>query len=112
MKKTLILAVAGVVMSTAGCFPKAGPVPPPASANAVAAAAAKWPGVTSETLAAGRVTFVAKCNNCHAYPDVQAIEDAKWPSIVEEMGHKAKLYPPQTEGVLRFILASRASGAP
>jgi mono/diheme cytochrome c family protein len=112
MSKTSSFALLGFLFSIAGCFPTSGPVPPPISTDAATVAASKWPGTTPATLASGRDTFVRHCNNCHGYPDVQAVDEKSWPSIVEKMGHKAKLSPPETASVLQFVLASRANGAP
>jgi hypothetical protein len=93
--------------SVAACFPKAGGVPAPLAPASVEAARGRWPEVSSESLAAGRELFVAKCNHCHGYPDLVATEEAKWPEIVERMGPRSKLGPAEVNLVLRFIQAAR-----
>jgi hypothetical protein len=93
-----------------GCtlFPKAGNVPEPVSEADVARASAKWPpGVSQESLQAGRAQFMAKCNHCHDYPDLRAIDEPDWPSIVKRMGQKAQLSPQDVDNVLHFILVAR-----
>lgn len=82
-----------VVLGSCG-YPKSGPVPP-------------QPSDPAPAIAAGRATFTAKCNGCHGYPDVSAIADDKWPSIVKKMAGKADLTPAQGDEVLQFILAAR-----
>ena len=91
----------------AGCFPKAAPAPPAVSASGVARAAARWPGVTAEALSMGRDRFLAKCNACHAYPDLPAIAEERWPAIVERMAKKSSLGAEERDAVLRYVLASR-----
>ncbi len=92
----------------AGCYPKAAGAPPPLSAAGVDRAVARWPGTAPASLATGRELFVAKCNGCHGYPDLAAIQDDRWPSIVKSMAGKAHLGPAEGEAVLHFILASRS----
>ena len=92
----------------AGCYPKAGPAPGPVSANGVARASTRWPGVTGESLAAGHDLFIANCNRCHDYPDLTAVADEKWPAIVNRMGDKAELSPAQIDLVLHFVQTARS----
>lgn len=106
-KRSLVLLVA----FTACGYPKAGTVPAPVTPAAEASAATRWPGTTPESLRNGRDLFAAKCNDCHGHPDITAIADDRWPGIVQRMGKKAKLAEPQTQDVLRFILAARADVA-
>lgn len=92
-----------------GCgFPKAGPVPGPVSPGAATNAKAKWPGTTDESLASGRALFAAKCNACHSHPDVKAISEEKWPSILDRMAKKADLSQKEHDDVLHFVLAARS----
>jgi cytochrome c5 len=88
--RTFVLLAASVVAT--GCFyPKAGPAPEALSPAAAATAGAKWPGVTAASLSNGRDLFVARCNSCHAYPDIAAIADDHWPHIMDKMAGKAGL---------------------
>ena len=93
-------------------FPKAGPVPGPVSPERATAASTKWQGTTPESLAAGRETFSAKCNACHGHPDVSAIAEEKWPTILDAMAKKADLTPKQKDDVLHFILSARTPSTP
>jgi hypothetical protein len=95
----------------AGCYPKGAPAPAVLSANSVASASARWPGVTQSSLSAGRDQFVSKCNGCHAYPDLAAIPDERWPAIVERMAKKSGLGAEDGTAVLRYVLAARSEQA-
>src|SRR5579872_3234081 len=102
-------AWAWMVTAACGCgFPKSGPAPGPLSPEAVSAATARWPETSEAQLQSGRDLFVAKCNQCHSYPDVTAIEDERWTEILSRMGKKAELDEGQTEAVRRFVRAARA----
>jgi cytochrome c5 len=92
----------------AACYPKAGAVPAPAATADLATASARWPNASAEGLAAGRATFIEKCNGCHDYPDVTSIDEAKWPGILARMGKKADLDSAATENVLHFVLVARS----
>lgn len=105
-RQCIPLLVAALFMG--GCYPKSGPAPGPASPKGVAWASTHWPGATTESLAAGRDLFLANCNRCHDYPDVTDISEEQWPKIVDRMGNKADLAPPQRDLVLRFILTARS----
>ena len=100
------LAIFAITL-VAGCYPKSAPPPGAPSADAVARAATRFPGVTAEALAQGRELFVAKCNACHDYPDLSVINDERWPKIVKRMGGKAHVTPTESDAILHFILASR-----
>src|SRR5947199_159858 len=71
--------------------PKVGPAPAAVSAADVEKAKAKDPSATPEALEAGRALFVAKCNQCHGYPDRDGESVADWPGILDEMAKRAKL---------------------
>ncbi len=103
-----VVASVAECLAAAACYPKAGAAPPPVSEQAAAHAAAVWPGVTPERLAAGHDLFLARCNSCHDYPDLTAIPEENVPRIVERMAHKARLNPDQQDEVLKFVLASRS----
>jgi hypothetical protein len=106
------VALCAATFTQAGCYPKAGPPPGALSANSVTSASTRWPGATASSLSAGRDLFLARCNGCHAYPDLAAISDERWPDILEKMAKKADLGDEQRDSVLHFVLASRSeSGA-
>jgi cytochrome c5 len=108
-----IVALASLVTLAAGCiFPKAGTLPPPATAVEVARAQTRWPDANEATLATGRDLFASHCNACHSYPDVAAIPEDRWGPILEKMSRKAGLDQGQDEAVLRFILVARVGSAP
>jgi cytochrome c5 len=101
----LLFALGAAVV---GCYPKAGPAPGPVSANGVTSASTRWPGATAASLAAGHDLFLAKCNGCHAYPDLAAVRNEEWQGIVESMGKKSHLDADQRAEVLQFVLAKRS----
>jgi hypothetical protein len=105
------VALLAIGVAGAGCFPKTAAAPGPVSANGVTWASTRWPGVTAGALSAGRDHFVAKCSGCHGYPDLAAIQEGEWPTIVERMAKKAGLGAEERDAVLHFVLASRAEHA-
>jgi hypothetical protein len=91
-----------------GCYPKVAAPPGALSANSVASASTRWPGVTPESLSAGHDLFLAKCDQCHGYPDLTAISDERWPGILDSMAKKAHLSAEERDEVQHYILASRS----
>lgn len=55
----------------------------------------------------GRSIFLAKCGNCHDYPDPAAFGDDQWPGILDRMQKRAGLDPKQKESLLRYVRAAR-----
>lgn len=102
------VALVTVGLLEAGCYPKVAAPPGALSANAVASASTRWPGVTVSSLSHGRELFLAHCNACHGYPDLAAISDERWPGILEKMARKAGLGAEDRDAVLHFVLAARA----
>ncbi len=100
----------GVVVSAVGAcgVPRTAAAPGALSAAQVTAATRRWPDASAAQLAMGREAFIARCNHCHGYPDVDAVSDARWPQVLERMGRNASLDATQTEAVLRFVRAARA----
>lgn len=96
-----------VLAITACGYPKTAAAPGPVTGTAAETAATRWPGTTPASLNTGRELFLAKCNDCHGYPDTKRIADERWPKILTRMGKKADLTPEQTETVLRFVLTTR-----
>lgn len=97
-----------LLLGTSACgFPKTGPAPGAIDARQTTAAEQRWPGTTVADLEAGRKLFLDSCADCHGYPDLQAIPEARWEGVMREMGPKADLTPEQSGQVLRFILAVR-----
>ncbi|MFO0612787.1 MAG: hypothetical protein U0414_09380 [Polyangiaceae bacterium] len=95
----------------AGCYPKAGAAPGSISPEEVEWAAAKWPGTTEAALTEGKDLFMAKCNGCHSYPDLVAIDEDEWPSIVKRMTSKSDLPEAKADPILHYVLAARAQQA-
>lgn len=91
-----------------GCFPKAGVLPGPLPAQAIARAQTRWPDANAENLERGRAQFVTYCDNCHHYPDLPTYSEAQWPGIARRMSKKAGISAEDSDRLLRFILAARA----
>lgn len=98
------------LLFTASCYPATGAAPGPVAAPAAEAASSRWPDTTPDSLERGRQLLLANCNRCHGYPDLEKIDDSRWPAIVKRMGHKAHLPDADQELVLRFILVERSGG--
>ena len=105
-----VAALSAFGLLGAACFPKAGPAPGALSADRVTWASTKWPGVTAASLSAGHDHFIAKCNGCHGYPDLGAISEDEWPSIVDRMAKKAGLAAAERDDVLHYVLTARSGG--
>jgi mono/diheme cytochrome c family protein len=103
------LVAIGVVAS--GCYPKAGPPPAALTESSVATASARWPGATAGALSVGRDLFLAKCDECHGYPDLVAVAEDRWPRVLDGMARKAHLSPDERDEVLHYVLASRSEQA-
>jgi hypothetical protein len=54
----------------------------------------------------GRALFVAKCNQCHDYPEPAKYSSAQWSRILTEMGRRAGLMPQERDQVLQYVLAA------
>ena len=106
LRRSCTAALAALAVTS--CYPKAGPAPQALSADAVASAGVRWPGVTASSLAAGRDLFLARCNGCHAYPDLASVPEADWPHVLDGMARKSHLDAQGRDAVLHFVLASRA----
>ncbi len=102
-----VFGAALVAMIFGGCYPKTAAAPAAISPGSVTWAAEKFPGSTEASLAAGRETFLAKCNGCQGYPDLMATSDEEWPAIMERMGGKSDLDAEKTKGALQYVLAAR-----
>lgn len=101
-----LFLVAAATMTACG-FPKTGAAPPPLSPAQIAAAGAKSPAVSEQSLSTGHDLFIAKCNGCHGYPDLGSIAKERWPDVMKRMAGKADLSSSQGDDVLHFILAAR-----
>ena len=98
-------------LTSVACYPKSAPAPGAISPDEVARASTRWPGATAESLSKGRDLFLAKCNACHGYPDLSAIPEERWPTIVERMAKKADLASGGGDAVLHYVLAARTEHA-
>jgi hypothetical protein len=109
--KRLVLASALVL---GGCkwYPKAGPVPAALSESALAGALSKFPNENKETLEQGRQLFSDNCGDCHDYPDVWSIREARWPGVMKKMAKEAELKQEESDLILHFVLSAQADPRP
>jgi hypothetical protein len=103
-----LLALLALGSLAAGCYPKAGAPPAVLSESSVISASTRWPGSTTGSLSAGRDLFLAKCDGCHAYPDLTAVAEERWPHIIDSMARKSHLNADEHDEVLHYVLASRS----
>jgi hypothetical protein len=76
-------------------------------AFAIAGCGGPHAGSADDSLGArgsGRALFVAKCNQCHDYPDPAKYSAAQWSRILTEMGRRAGLMPAERDQVLQYVL--------
>jgi cytochrome c5 len=105
MKSGMLMGLVGLLV-LAACGPKTGAMPGPLSVKQSTEAAGRWPGASDFSTARGRMLFQSKCDGCHGYPDVHAIQEASWPGIMERMGPKAELNAGDAGDVLNFVRAA------
>jgi len=106
----LLISLFGVsTLALTGCFPKGGAAPGPLSSQTLEVAKTRFPDATPEALEDGRKVFLASCAKCHSYPDVLAVPEERWPKSAARMGKKANLPDADTDKMLHFVLALRAS---
>jgi cytochrome c5 len=97
--------------AAAGCYPKGAPPPKPLTDEGVSKASAKFAGETAESLKEGHDLFIAKCNGCHDYPDLVAVSEEDWPSIMKRMADKSDVPPEKGDKMLHYVLAARSEQA-
>ena len=96
---------ASLSAALAACYAEA--MPTPLTAAQVESAQRRWPDTTEANLARGRDLYVAKCNACHGYPNLQAIDETRWPKILQVMGPRATLDQKQVDSVMRYVVSVR-----
>lgn len=92
-----------------GCPPRRDVIPPPVTDAMIVYANGAWPDSNRTQLEFGRSVMAERCNECHGRPAVTSESAEEWPSVVETMGRKSKLAPPEQAALLRFVLAARAT---
>jgi nitrate/TMAO reductase-like tetraheme cytochrome c subunit len=70
---------------------------------------ARYPDVTMKTLTDGHDLYTqGACINCHGAKNIYSRSEEKWPAIIENMAHKAKITDEQKDAVLKYVLAMKA----
>jgi mono/diheme cytochrome c family protein len=94
MKKIFVIAglVAGIVI--ASCSPKT--TPPPAATTTA----------PTGDVAAGKDTYVAKCQRCHELKNPGDFNTRQWVKLVDEMAPKAHLDDAEKANVLAYVQAN------
>jgi hypothetical protein len=85
----------------AGC---AGGLPHP-TAEVAARVAHSQPGVTLESLEAGRGLYVHHCSGCHNLVVPAAKQPQEWPAWVDKMAERAKLAPEELSLIEGYLVA-------
>ncbi len=101
MKKYFSIAIALLLVYC--CTPL---IKPPAETD-LQVAQKHWKDATASQLNEGYSLFIHRCGNCHYLYRPSRFSEEKWKQEIPEMGKKAKLDPPQTEAIMRYILTSR-----
>ncbi len=96
MRAALLVAAA---LPLAGCALTSN-VPPVTPAMA-------GPGLSMQTLQAGRVVFGERCTACHRPYPLEKYTVPRWHELVATMSPRAKLAPPQTAALLAYIEAAK-----
>lgn len=106
MKPGRLFLVFAVPALLAGCQSTPTPDAPPSSAAALSSSGSS---VDAKTLETGRTLFIARCTKCHVLPKVADHSAAQWPGLVAQMAKRSGLKPAQSEAMVAYILAARAS---
>ena len=69
----------------------------------------KYPDATLAALTEGHGLYVGTCTNCHGTKSIYRISEEKWPSIIDDMAHKAKLTNDQKDALSKFVFSIKAS---
>ena len=67
--------------------------------------ASRWPGTTVADLERGRSLYVRRCSGCHNLYRPQDYTPERWPRLVDEMAHKARLTGAERDDMVRFLVA-------
>lgn len=105
---TALVVLPLALAAAAGCYPKGAAAPKPLTEEGASKASTKFPGETAESLKEGHDLFIAKCNGCHDYPDLVAVSEEEWPSIMKRMAEKSDVPPEKGDKMLHYVLAARA----
>lgn len=107
MKKFLFaLAVITVVLS---CTKKATPAKSETTAPSAPVTETKETSATTasaEIVAAGKLTYDAKCGKCHALHAANEYTAEKWGPLVDAMAPKARLTDAEKANVLAYVKAN------
>ncbi len=90
-----------LLLLLAGC---AGGLPHP-TAEVAARAAQSQPGVTLESLEAGRALYVQRCSGCHNLVVPTEKQPQEWPMWVGKMAERAELTPEERGLIERYLVA-------
>lgn len=87
------------------------PVP---NAESASWAARQWPGMTLESLRAGRRRYVQNCAACHNLHLPSEFPPERWESILEKMQPRAHIDDAQKDLILRYLVtaATRTAAGP
>jgi cytochrome c5 len=97
------ISISLLILLLVGCAQEL--VLPEASNAAVSRVSEKFPGVTIEQLAQGKVLYAENCGKCHKlYAPASKLDDY-WEGITPPMAKRAKLSADQEKLVLQYLVA-------
>jgi mono/diheme cytochrome c family protein len=104
MKISTLRAVMMIGCFTAGCQSggnNAAPAVTPALTRFITGS-----GMTMANLERGRFLFASRCAECHVLPAIRSYPEDRWPKIVNWMGDRAGLKPPDRDAMIAYILGA------
>ncbi len=111
MHPGVLLVCGATVVALAGCA--TGPLGSDAivPAPAEAAVAAERAGMPPGDIVRAADLYVLKCARCHKFYDPNGYNDTEWRTWMTKMSKKSRLEPAEDSLLLRYLEASRKSGA-
>ena len=71
----------------------------------LAVAKTKFENASFDQLNIGHDLYFGKCTNCHGAKNIAKFPTENWPSIVEDMAHKARITDTEKQAVLQYVTA-------
>ena len=69
----------------------------------------KHPGATLASLTEGYTLCTGTCTKCHGTKSIYRISEDKWPAIINDMAHEAKLTPTEKDALTKYVFAIKAT---
>ena len=69
----------------------------------------KHPGATLASLTEGYTLYTGTCTRCHGAKSIYRIAEDKWPAIINDMAHEAKLTPTEKDALTKYVFAIKTT---